>query len=700
MDSSAAAPPDSDPDARAAVACAARSARRFLITSSAFSDSVASVTPRVETYRRALYVIERRTVHALLAAGHGARRDEVRLPPNPAALDPWSVDPQRIAAESRVVALCPTCVGATTVACVSCRGTARARCGECGGGGKVQGQRGLKNCDGCRGKGDVKCTVCRNGNVECATCAAVGRVFAWLAVEQRTSSRVVSHPDCAATSVHADVDKPADFDAGPAGWPNQLVDDSGVRAPSTRPDRELRPDLDKSRDRILSARTQTFSSTVYELDYATAFSAGKVEVAGQPPAVASSSDWAALSRRRALLIVVGTVGVLAAFRARAGYMGRHAWFAQSGHGGLVLWTVLVAGLLVTLVVAGLTLARSARARSRINVPAGLVGAAFVVALLAYFVGGPTRAAAERALMNGDLSQASAEAAAMIALEADRPGGEQIEDAIHTKSVEQSDSPGAMAIAIARPWHDDACRRAALDLLHTAADEAGSRLYSQHKTRELEELAGALDELDPPLAQRFHGLALLLRALDMAARADLATEKEILDKAASFPVPADELTRTRDTVMDAFRRHFLDLVTRGSAAVGDPRARRDALAAALTLSAQYAAIAGKPTDPTLEALQARSSLVTKEVEAAEKRAAALAALEEAKRKREEAIAEAKRAQEEAQQRAREAAADEGSDQGGVAYGGNSSNGGGSVQVRGYYRKNGTYVGPHSRSPRRR
>jgi hypothetical protein len=697
---SAAAATPNGADVHAAVACAARAARRFLMTPAAFKASVSSVTPHVETYQRALHVVERRTVHALLAPGHGARRDDVRPLPNPLAMDPWSVDPARIAEDSRVVAICSTCAGTTTVACGPCGGTTRARCGTCGGGGKVRGQRGPKNCGSCRGKGDVKCTACRGGQIECATCAGSGRVFAWLAIEQQTSVQVRSHPDCAARSVHFDVGTPMDFDAGPARWPNQLVEDSGVVAPSTRIDRELRPELDRVRDRVVSVRTQAFSSTVYRVGYATAFSRGEVEVAGQPPAVAASSNWRALSRRRALIVVVGVGSVFFALRARSGYAERHPWFAQYGHASLVMWTALLAAALVVIALAGLTLVRRARSRSRGAIPAGLAGAALAATCVVFAAGGPTRAGAERALAGGDLNAARTEAVALIALAIDRSGGEQIEDTVHMAAVQQSASPGDMAIEIAKPWHDEARRSAALVLMHSAAEETGARLYSQGQTQDLDALAGALDELDPPLAQRFHGLVLLLRALDMTARGDLVNAEDALTHTASPPVPPEDLARAREVLVDAIARRFREMVVTGSATSGDARARRDALAGALTLSAKYAKLAGKPTEPAQEALKARLDLAKREVEAEEKRAAILAAQEEAKRKREEAVAEAKRTQEEAQRRAQAAAADDSSDPGGGDYGGHTSNGGGSVQVRGYTRKNGTYVAPHTRSPRRR
>lgn len=566
--------------------------------------------------------------------------------------------------------------------------------------GKVRGQRGPKNCGSCRGKGDVKCTACRGGKIECATCAGIGRVFAWLAVEQQSSVQVRSHPDCAARSVHLDVDKPMDFDAGPARWPNQLVEDRGVVAPSTRIDRGLRPELDRVRDRVVSVRTQAFSSTVYRIGYATAFSRGEVEIAGQPPVIAASSNWTALSRRRALIVVAGVGAVFLALRVHREYAERHTWFAQYGHASLVMWTALLAAALAVLALAGLTLVRRARSRSRGAIPAGLAGAALVATCVVFAAGGPTRTGAERALAGGDLIAARAEAAALIALATDRSGGEQIENAVHMAAAQQSASPVDMAIEIAKPWHDEARRGAALVLLHAAAEETGASLYSQRQTQELDVLAGALDELDAPLAQRFHGLVHLLRAVDMTARGELVNAEDALTHAASPPVPPEDLARARQVLVDAIARRFRELVVTGSAASGDARARRDALAGALTLSAKYAMLAGKPTEPTLEALKARLELAKREVEAEEKRAAILAAQAEAKRKREEAIAEAKRTQEEAQQRALAAAADDGSDPGGGDYGGHTSKGGGSVQVRGYTRKNGTYVPPHTRSPRRR
>jgi len=682
----------------AAVACVARAAARsWLMRSSAFAESVTSVGSHAETYRRALYLIEHRAIRVRLAPGHGTRPSDLRASPDPAAVDPWAVEPRRLEEETRVVATCPTCSGKKTVACARCGGSARVRCGECAGSGKVQGQRGLKNCPTCRGRGDEKCLACQSGRVPCEPCGASGRVFAWLALEQQTLSQVKSHPDCAARSVHASIDVPADFDAGPDGWPNQLVEDGGVVLSPKTWDSDLAPMTDARADRVLSMRVQTFASVVYEIAYATALSASTIRVAGNPPAVAGPSDWKPLARRRLLLAAVAATCVLAAMRVQAGYLARHSWFAQYGHAGAVLWSGLVAGALTIVAVAGLTLARPARSRNLTSLPAGLAGAALIATLLAYVVGGPTRAGAEHALTAGDFARARVEAAALIDLGTDRAGGEQIDDALHAKRVEQSDGPFTMAAEIAKPWHDDARRAAALQTLHAAADEVGARLYAQHDTRDLDALASSLDELDPPLAQRLHGHACVLRALEQVAQRDFASAKMMLDKAALLLVPPEEVARGRETLVEALDRRFHELVQVGRAPGSDPHGRRDALDAALALSMQHAVITGSATDPTAEVLQDQLALVRKDVEAADKRAAEIAAQEEAKRKREEAVAEAKRKQEEAlaeaKRRAEEAAND---DDPGRGSSGRRSKGGGRVQVREYTRKDGTRVQSHTRS----
>jgi hypothetical protein len=646
----------------------------YLISSAAFTDSVTSVEAQAEAYRRALYQIDRRTVRTRLAPAHGARRADLEPVPTPDGVDPWQVDPAAVEAETRVLSTCPTCAGAKTVACGFCNGTARVRCGHCGGGGRVQGQRGPKNCPDCRGKGDVKCTSCRAGKVDCSVCDAAGLVHAWLVVHEERLQQVCAHPQCAAMSVHRDVREPADFDAGPKRWRNHLDDDTGIEAPPAKYKRGLRPELDGLRDRVVSARIQSFSATVFRVSYATAFSSGFVEVAGRPPAIAASTDWKPLSRRRALVVGAAAVGAIAAIWARGACVSRHRWFELHGYGGLVLLLGLVAAGLATLAVAGFTLAPKARATSRTVVPAILAALALGATSLAYSGGGPTKAGAERALAAGDIAGAYREAAALIDLGTDRTGGEQVEDALHLKTVELCGDAQCKAQEIGKPWHDEARRGPAVELLRTAVEGEAARAYAGRKEKDLEVLAATVEPVEVESARRCRGFALLARAQHRVEGADFSGAKELLDQAAAAPVPADEVAKVRAGVLEAARRRFAELVGTGSSGAGGPHGRRDALDAAISLRATYAQLGGDELEPPPDVLRERLAGVTKEVAAADKRAAELAAQEEAKRKREEAIAEAKRKQEEAFARAREAA-EAADDDGGPANVGGGYRGGG-------------------------
>src|SRR5262249_35788204 len=133
--------------------------------------------------------------------------------------------------------------------------------------------------------------------------------------------------------------------------------------------------------------------TVYAVAYVTALSKGTVEVAGRPPAIAASTNWRPLSQRRLLLGIVAAAGMVGAIYARPGYEGRHMWFAQHGHGSLVLWTAVAAAVFVTFALAGATLAQRARGRGRMTGPAILAAVSLIGTLLAYAGGRPSRASA-------------------------------------------------------------------------------------------------------------------------------------------------------------------------------------------------------------------------------------------------------------------------------------------------------------------
>jgi len=182
--------PPRNANEEAVLQCAARAAQRYFITAGAFRRSVTSIEHSLEHYERALHEVERRTVVRKVVPGSSSRSRTSGSLPNPAMVDPWTVDVSRIEQDTRVLAECPSCVGTKKVNCSACGGSTRVRCGYCGGGGRVSGQRGSKNCPDCRGRGDKKCTLCRSGKIDCSVCDATGRVEAWLTVERQTLRRV------------------------------------------------------------------------------------------------------------------------------------------------------------------------------------------------------------------------------------------------------------------------------------------------------------------------------------------------------------------------------------------------------------------------------------------------------------------------------------------------------------------------------
>ncbi|OJH41914.1 hypothetical protein [Cystobacter ferrugineus] len=137
-------------------------------------------------------------------------------PPDPARVDPWSVDAEQLARESRVVTVCLGCQGEKRRSCSDCAGSARRTCRGCSGSGRVPGVKGgMKNCPTCRARGDVKCTACKSGKIDCVTCGADGRVDAWLEVETQLLTQVQSHPANRSSALHEKLTHPEDFDAPP-----------------------------------------------------------------------------------------------------------------------------------------------------------------------------------------------------------------------------------------------------------------------------------------------------------------------------------------------------------------------------------------------------------------------------------------------------------------------------------------------------
>ncbi|EPX55857.1 hypothetical protein D187_008112 [Cystobacter fuscus DSM 2262] len=584
------------------------------------------------------------------------------------------MDAEQLARESRVVTVCLGCQGEKRRSCSDCAGSARRTCRGCSGSGRVPGAKGgMKNCPTCRARGDVKCTACRSGKIDCVTCGADGRVDAWLEVETQLLTQVQSHPANRSSAIHEMLTLPEDFDAPPRGWVNRLVEDGGVQPPSHPCPEGLRARLNAVEDRLVSARIQTFASDVFRVNYATAQGKGLVEVAGWRSVVTGATVWTPLSKRTKASWAVGIGALLAGLLFWALYVSRHDWFARHGHPALVLLPTMVAAFVAFKAAAHRFLAPPARSVASLKRMVGAVAACWLVSLGAFGLGGPTARGAQAALDAGDKARARVEAEALVSLGVDREEGTRFLDALHLEEVHRATpSPLEQARRVGMPWYGTQSREEALALLRTNVQAASDAHFKADDARALGELARATEELLPEARDGLYGRAALARAATCLKGKDFPCVDEELSGPAAARAPAGELASVRAAHVAALKAARDEALVR-VAATQELEAQRQALEEVLGLSRRLLK-AGEGTEAALTALAQRLARVEARIAAAKKRAEALAAREQALRERQERV---------------EAA----------SFSGSGYSGGGRVHVRGYYRKNGTYVSPHTRSRRR-
>jgi hypothetical protein len=121
------------------------------------------------------------------AAPYRGRERFTGVPVDPTRLDPYNPPPD-LRSHSRYLRLCQQCSGDGRVSCTACGGAARVTCSGCQGAGKLygvtaNGARRLLNCKTCKGKASLACGACSRGEVDCAVCAASGRVENWLELD-------------------------------------------------------------------------------------------------------------------------------------------------------------------------------------------------------------------------------------------------------------------------------------------------------------------------------------------------------------------------------------------------------------------------------------------------------------------------------------------------------------------------------------
>ncbi|WP_434384025.1 hypothetical protein [Melittangium boletus] len=667
-----------------ALAAAALAATHHGIQEREFRASVTSVDHAAERYQRALHVIHRRKVVLRWDPGEPTRFRKAEPPPDPNGVDPWAVDAEQLARESRVITVCPGCQGEKRRTCSDCAGSARRRCGGCAGSGRVPGAKGgTKNCPTCRARGDVKCTACKSGKVDCTTCGADGRVDAWLEVERETLTQVHSHPANRASALHEHLTLPGDFDAPPRGWVNRLVEDGGVQPPSHPCPEGLRARLDAREERLVSTRIQTFASDIFRVNYATARGKGVVEVAGWRSVVTGATVWTPLSRRSTAAWGIGITTFMAGIILWVSYISRHEWFAKHGHSSLILLPMTVAAFVAFKLASHLLLTPSARSASSLKRMYGGLAACGLVSLGAFNLGGPTARGAETALAAGDKARARVEAEALLSQGRERETSARVLDELHLDEVRRAEpNPVEQARRVGLPWNGTKAREEAVALLRANVRAASDASFKAHDARALGGLIDATEALLPEAREVLVGREALARAATCLKGGDFECAEAALDGPLAARAPAAERTSLRTAHLAALKT-ARDKALARVAAAKDLESQRQELDSLLWLSRRLLK-AGEGAEAALTALKQRLAGVEEKL--AEKK---LAEKKLAEKKLAEELAARERAERAARLEAESFSDSDDSDDSGYS-------GGGRVHVRGYYRKNGTYVAPHTRS----
>ncbi len=613
---------------------------------------------QTEGYRRVAYRIERRTVALQVAPAPGVRASELVAPPNPQAVDPWAVDPAALPTASAVLCACPGCGGEKRVQCPACAATGQIRCGDCGGGGKVSGQRGPKNCPSCRGKGHIKCGACTKGMAKCGPCDGVGRVRAWLEVHAQPRVQVRVYPDSGIAALHPLRGSLEDFDRSPADYRVPLVQDSQWMPALPEPlGPDLAPAIDPRSERVVTQRIQRFESTVYNFEYTTRTSQGRVVVAGRPPEVLAGSVWGPLWRRLALALGAGALMFFVGGVVGGRYVQRAPWFADHGNAGAIVALVLVASVATAIAAAGRWSPAAVRTRPERSPAIWTVACAWLAIAVLWQVGGPSFGSAELAIARGDLGAAQAELMALAVTEGPserltvararvaqaeaeaRRQRDVAADELHLVEVREAPSAEAALGRLRLPWKTPELQPQARELaLRRARDELGPRLQAEDATA-LEALAGAVEELDAALAEQARARSHLARAASLGRRGDFADAFAALE---GWTGDA-EAERLRAELRPALEARLRQAIEGAALDVDDHAARREATELALARARLLESRTRSAASHTVKSLQARLEQAEKALQREQKQAA------EAERKRLVAEARARKKIEQAERR---------------------------------------------------
>jgi hypothetical protein len=486
-------------------------------------------------YIRTGWNIEERIPTLRFIAGHGTRAKDTIALPDPRTVDPWAVDPKTVPGDTRRVATCPTCAGAKKVYCSPCVGSGRLRCNYCLGTGRSFGKKGLKQCPGCRGRGDRDCPNCTNGLHGCPSCDKLGRVIAWIEVTIQRKGTVCVLADVDIEQAHADLRQVYDFDRPASELATDLLADTGWRAVNSgwQLPRDLVPRLDLRTQRAIGIRVQSLCASTTRFTYSTRLATGTAELAGHSARFIEGRELAPLRTRAMLGLGAGAVTFISGLLVRRSYMSRSDWFSDHGYGDQLLALTVLGATAAALLTLGLCLPKRARSRTRWLAPILVMLASLLGVPLIWNAALPQAAVAEQALADGELQLAERELDGLADLGLESTDAQRLrehladergrrDDVNRLLTVRQAPSLSESAIVLRSGWHESAKRQDALALHAERARDAIEEAWRTANRAALLNIAGALDGLDDDLAARARALASLADIAASLQRSDLTS----------------------------------------------------------------------------------------------------------------------------------------------------------------------------------
>lgn len=450
----------------AALEAATRWARRFWPRPWSLGQLVTRIESAGSKYARAITRWERRTP-VWRHQPHQGRKKLSAPALTPEQVDPWDVDEQALATDSRHIKTCPTCQGLKKVNCSRCAGAAKIGCTQCSGSGRVPSKSSnrMVNCRKCRGSGRMKCPACKSGKVPCQPCGAKGKLEAWLEIEATMMSHVGIWPEGAHVSSHPmlHVDSPeADRWEGAnlvetcEGKHLLLGEHVGPLArelqwPSIRG--AVEPRLDPRLDRLSDQSVRVYQSPVTEVGFSFCGKQGYLQLFGatfEPTEHFDASPFHSYGRwLRGTAVSVAAIVLVAT----GAFLGRDPFFHKAG--GPWLLTMLSAGLGALLFMAawrrraGSATPTKGRGLAELG-GLGLLGIGVVVAGLLAGLVQPSTSLARQAIEASDLQEARRHLEALDRLHRASEESDALWVLLHHHQARQAESDEQLLSLLPRP----------------------------------------------------------------------------------------------------------------------------------------------------------------------------------------------------------------------------------------------------------